>query len=78
MDITNTNNLVWEDGMSDLRDIATLCKEIDYLMEQVDTLRKERDEARREVCNWSVGVGIKATSQEVAEKRGWDCYKEAK
>ena len=39
-------------------------------------LRRERDEARREVCNWSVGVGLKATSQEVAEERGWDCYKE--
>ena len=37
-------------------------------------LRKERDEARREVCNWSVGVGLKATSQAVAEERGWDCY----
>jgi hypothetical protein len=33
--------------MSDLRDISTLCKEIDYLTTQVDTLRKERDEARR-------------------------------
>jgi hypothetical protein len=87
--------------MSDLRDIATLCKEIDCLTAEVDTLRKERDEAikerddsrwaakysidalikerdeaRREVCNWSVGVGIKATSQEVAEERGWDCFKE--
>jgi len=39
-------------------------------------LRNERDEARREVCNWSVGVGLKATSQAVAEGRGWDCYKE--
>ena len=37
-------------------------------------LRKERDEARREVCNWSVGVGLKATSQAVAEERGWDCF----
>jgi hypothetical protein len=37
-------------------------------------LIKERDEARREVCNWSVGVGLKATSQEVAKERGWDCF----
>ena len=29
--------------MSDLRDLATLCNEIDYLMTQVETLRKERD-----------------------------------
>jgi predicted nucleic acid-binding Zn-ribbon protein len=43
VDITDTNNLIWEDGMSDLRDIATLRKEIDCLTEQVDTLRKERD-----------------------------------
>ena len=34
--------------MSDLRDLATLCKEIDCLTAQVDTLRTERDEARRE------------------------------
>ena len=40
----------------------------------IEQLRKERDEARREVCNWSVGVGLKATSQAVAEERGWDCY----
>ena len=37
--------------MSDLRDIATLCKEIDCLTTQVDTLRKERDEARRSYCS---------------------------
>ena len=59
-----------------LKDIATLCKEIDHLTAEADMLRKERDEARREVCNWSVGVGIKATSQAVAKQRGWDCYKE--
>ena len=39
-------------------------------------LIKERDEARREVCNWCVGVGLQVTSQAVAEERGWDCYKE--
>ena len=37
--------------MRDLRDIATLCKEIDYLTKQVDTLRKERDEARESYCS---------------------------
>ena len=47
--------------MSDLREIATLCnkagneierlrKEIDYLTTLVDTLLKQRDEARRQVC----------------------------
>ena len=45
---------------------------------EIDIARliKERDEARREVCNWSVGVGLKASSQAVADDRGWDCYKE--
>ena len=44
------------------------------LVLQIKQLTEERDEARREVCNWSVGVGLKATSQAVAEERGWDCY----
>ena len=39
------------DRMSDLRDIATLCKEIDCLTAQVDTLRKQRDEARKELAD---------------------------
>ena len=66
--------------MSDLRDIATLCKEIDCLTAQVDTLRKERDEARREVCKAesSGRIGRFGTAQEHAERMGWDCYKEAK
>ena len=70
--------------MSDLRDIATLCKEIDYLTKQVDTLRKDRDELRREVCfaiYEAVGATCKPnqrplTPKENAEKRGRDCYKE--
>ena len=41
---------------------------------EIARLTKERDEARREVCNLSVGVGLKATSQEFAKERGWDCY----
>ena len=49
---------------------------LDTAADTIDQLTKERDEARREVCNWSVGVGLKATSQAVAEERGWDCYKE--
>jgi len=45
-------------------------------------LRKERDEARREVCemnsiessNESVDF-LSITPQDVANERGWDCYK---
>ena len=74
--------------MSDLKDIATLCKEIDYLTAQVDTFRKERDETRRELCRWSsyyyenhidINEGPPfARDLEEAERRGWDCFKEAK
>jgi hypothetical protein len=72
--------------MSDLRDIATLCKEIDYLTAQVDTLRKERDEARRLSCISFEDIIALATTgiasaprhkyYEHANGRGWDCFKE--
>ena len=74
--------------MSDLRDIATLCKEIDCLTAQVDTLRKERDEARRDLCermtedfnsvNQGGMVSFTTKPELVAQSHGWDCYKEAK
>jgi len=74
--------------MSDLRDLATLCNEIDYLTKQVDTLRTERDEARRSCCEFAAMVDSADTVlmyvdsnrfQEIAirymKSRGWDCYK---
>ena len=43
--------------------------------DEIERLRKQRDEARREVCEW-VEMD-KATSARVeAELRGWDCFKE--
>ena len=67
-------------GMSDLRDIATLCKEIDCLTAKVNTLRTERDEARRNLCYAEVNgqYARRYTPQEYANKMGWDCFKEAK
>ena len=35
--------------------------------------KRERDEARREVCLWQ-GLDTGKTSEQVAEVRGWDCY----
>jgi hypothetical protein len=65
--------------MSDLRDIATLCKEIDYLTSQVDTLRTERDEARCEVCyrehELRENSVCKCSPLNYAERMGWDCFK---
>ena len=40
------------------------------------TLRKERDEARREVCKWEAEDYIKEPVEEVAKRKGWDCFKE--
>ena len=68
--------------MSDLRDIATLCKEIDCLTAQVDTLRKERDQARRMWCEAApVGNSLSVNDMDrraraEATRRGWDCFKE--
>jgi hypothetical protein len=66
--------------MSDLRDIATLCKEIDYLTKQVDALRKERDEARRMCCEQAAmdesGYVKHGDMLHFAESRGWDCFQQ--
>ena len=43
----------------------------------VDALR-ERDEARREVCQWEHHWDKTSSEQYYADKRGWDCYKEDK
>ena len=40
----------------------------------VDALR-ERDEARRMVCEWHGGLRVQHP-QDYAKRRGWDCYKE--
>lgn len=55
--------------------------------EEIERLRKERDEARREVCVAREAMiclmihGTVAVSQEAmhqaAKARGWDCFKEA-
>ena len=41
----------------------------------IDVLIKERDEARRMVCEWHGGLRVQHP-QQYAEKRGWDCFKE--
>ena len=43
--------------------------------DEIERLRKERDEARREVCDWC-GIFTKETPQVVALKNKWDCFKE--
>jgi hypothetical protein len=44
---------------------------------QVEQLIKERDEARREVCERTSNNGFSGwTVRECAACRGWDCFKE--
>jgi hypothetical protein len=48
--------------------------------DEIERLRKERDEARREVCQFrstSYPHDMKEV-YEIADSRGWDCYKENK
>jgi hypothetical protein len=50
---------------------------IEKLIEEKQQLTKERDEARREVCDWhntDESGCIKHGSKETAISRGWDCY----
>ena len=50
------------------------------LPELVEQLRKERDEARREVCREVAGrldpLEVDITPSKTAEERGWDCFKD--
>lgn len=40
--------------------------------DEIERLRAERDEARREVCYMKDFHGL---PQDYAEERGWDCFK---
>ena len=44
--------------------------------EQLHTLKRERDEARREVCE--ITMPCAGSQKGYAKGRGWDCYKEGK
>jgi hypothetical protein len=69
--ITNTANALHgkplENGLHSWHDLPEL----------VEQLRKERDEARREVCNNEAKhLPTMADPHREAERRGWDCFKE--
>ena len=44
------------------------------LPELVEQLRKERDEARKEICYFLSAT--EGPAHRIAEKRGWDCFKD--
>ena len=43
--------------------------------DEIERLRTERDEARREVCVWQ-GLDTGSTPRDTATVRGWDCFKQ--
>ena len=48
-----------------------------HAADEIEKLRKERDEARREVCELkSYNFESKITPKAYAELRKWDCFKE--
>jgi len=44
--------------------------------DEIERLTAERDEARREVCQWEHHWDKTSSEQYYADKRGWDCFKE--
>lgn len=48
------------------------------LVAEIETLREERDEARREVCSMNeTGLRMNESDKKrEAKRRGWDCFKE--
>ncbi len=49
----------------------------DEIAEVIERLIKERDEARREVCNNEANhLPTMADARREAQRRGWDCFKE--
>jgi len=56
---------------------ATAAHYINCAMKEIERLRKERDEARREVCECKCSppkTPFFGAPQELAEVNGWDCF----
>lgn len=59
--------------------IGHLQDEVKEILFDLDEAIKQRDEARREVCDWcntDESGCVKSGSHETARARGWDCFKE--
>jgi len=71
-------------GLSGATPNATqLIEELRWALEEnrreVERLTTERDEARREVCDFCESGdewNAPEVAREIAEERGWDCFKE--
>lgn len=61
-------------GMRWMDEANRLAKREKMLLAEIETLRFERDEARREVCVLMQQTGF--LRGDYANERGWDCFKE--
>lgn len=65
------------------KDCYESCRTLTELRQRIETLTAERDDARRQLCNYKYReitmecpTAITAP-QLIAQNRGWDCFKEA-
>ena len=77
----------WE-GMGDManQQRAEAAVQISTMMDEIERLQAERDEARMELCERdaaertksarSNGLSMRYIWQDIARERGWDCFKE--
>jgi hypothetical protein len=70
-DIVTRLRIAWE-SMGDMAN-AERAESAD----EIERLRVDRDEARREVCRWRAKEIEGWTPEWIAEARQWDCFKEA-
>lgn len=68
-----------DDIVARLRDIEggysfrAICRES---ADEIERLRAERDEARRDVCEYTALLNSRASKEDVAAKNGWDCFRD--
>jgi uncharacterized protein YPO0396 len=43
--------------------------------DEIERLRAERDEARREICENVAAISASVNAKQWAQERGWDCYR---
>ena len=58
---------------------ADVLRDIGEAYAEITRLQRERDEARREVCRdeaYRPSPSPPCTANQVADRRGWDCFKE--
>ena len=67
----------WTSGTSGKLKFPQRITLIGEAADEIEKLRKERDEARREVCVWQ-GLDTGSTPRDTATVRGWDCFEEDK